>query len=421
MFTARHFWLIIVAVAAVSLGLAAWCYSLGGPRQVVAPRGAEPDDYVGDQWCAACHQDIHAMQSHSRMARALATAGDGRLTPGEVIDPVNQLRYEVREDGGAWRLQVSRCSDDLSEAELAEAAVAPIAYLLGSGDRGLTPVSDLNADEYRELRISFYGDTRSWDFTPGQEVANLSNLSNALGRRIEKKGRLGCLSCHSTLLVQSGEAIDTAASRFGVHCERCHGPGRQHSEAAEKGEFLPTSNPAVAQATALAHRLIEGENRKSPQDRFLLSVARAGDDRLIRDLYMCGECHGRNAIHERIEGDELAMFQVAALAASRCFQESRGKLRCTDCHNPHRDVENADRSGYVDVCRKCHVGDRADRTLPNRRDEDEVAARVCPIDAEGQCVDCHMPKKTPMYRSRFTHHRIGLYDSGADETERSFP
>lgn len=414
MLTARSSWLIILAASAVLVGLAAWHYSPGAPRQIVAPRGAEPDDYVGDQRCAACHQRIHSLQSHSRMARALTTADDGRLAPGEVIDQVNQLRYEVREDGGAWRLHVSRWPDDSSEAERAEAAVAPISFLLGSGDRGITPVSDLNADEYRELRISLYGDTRSWDFTPGQEVANLTNLSDALGRRIEKKGRLGCLSCHSTLLVQSGESIDAGASRFGVHCERCHGPGRRHSEAAENGEFLPTSNPAVAQATALAHRLVEGETRKSPQDRFLLSVARAGDDRLIRDFYMCGECHGRNAVYEQIEGDELAMFQVAALAASRCFRESRGKLRCTDCHDPHRDVEKADRPGYVDVCRRCHVGDRAEGTLTDLRDEDEVAARVCPIDAEGGCVDCHMPKKTPMYRSRFTHHRIGLY-AGADE------
>lgn len=414
MLTARSFWFIILAAAAVLVGLAAWHYSPGAPRQIVAPRGAEPDDYVGDQRCASCHQNIHGMQSHSRMARALTAAGDGRLTPGEVIDPVNQLRYEVREDDGAWRLQVSRWSEEASDGEPVEAAIAPIAFLLGSGDRGITPVSELNADEYRELRISFYGDTQNWDFTPGQEVANLTNLSDALGRRIEKKGRLGCLNCHSTLLVQRGETIDVAASRFGVHCERCHGPGRQHSEAAQKGEFLPTSNPAVAQATALAHRLLEGETRKSPQDRFLLSVARASDDRLIRDLYMCGECHGRNALHDHIEGDDLAMFQVAALAASRCFQESRGKLRCTDCHDPHRDVENADRASYVDVCRKCHLGGRAEGTLSDRRDEDEVAARACPIDDEGGCVDCHMPKKTPMYRSRFTHHRIGLF-TGADE------
>lgn len=101
MFTASRFWLIILAAAAVLVGLAAWHYSPSAPRQIVAPRGAEPDDFVGDLRCASCHERIHAMQSHSRMARALTTAADGQLTPGEVIDQVNQLRYEVREDGGA--------------------------------------------------------------------------------------------------------------------------------------------------------------------------------------------------------------------------------------------------------------------------------------------------------------------------------
>lgn len=399
------------SVAAAAAGLALWRHRDLPATQMLAPHGTEASEYVGDLRCAACHEGIHARQSHSRMARAMAMGGEVApgegLRPGEVVDVVNGLKYEVTHESGVWTLRVVRGGEE---------AAAPIHYLLGSGDRAMTPVCDLDARQYRELRVSYYGDTKSWDFTTGQEVAHLNDLTEALGRRIDKRSRLGCLTCHSTLLMQNGGAIDSAQSRFGVHCERCHGPGRRHAEAAERGASLPTSNLSVVQATSLAHQLLEGAPCTNSRDRFLLAVAQARDDRLVRDLFMCGECHGRKTIYDKIDDEELAMFQTAALTASRCYRESREKLRCTDCHDPHRDIQEADDALYVAVCRQCHVRSQpngasgASNELPAQR------ASVCPIDAEQGCIACHMPKKSPMYRTRFTHHRIGLHE-GVDAEE----
>jgi hypothetical protein len=370
--------------------------------EILAPHGTKIEDYVGDAGCAECHKAIHQQQCGSRMARALTLARDlppeEVARPGEVQDPVNGLTYRVAREAERWQLQVVRGE---------ESAAAPISYFLGSGERGLTPLWEHDAENYVELRVSYYADTQSWDFTPGQESAAPAALEEALGRRIDKKGRFGCLTCHSTLLVQDGGEIDLRRSCFGVHCERCHGPGRQHVESARRGDWLPTRNPAVVQAISLANRFFEGETPNTPQDKFLWSVAKARDDRLIRDLYMCGDCHGRSAIHTESDDTELSMFQVAALTASKCYQRSEKKLRCTDCHDPHRDIVQDDDAGYVAVCLKCH-GDEGAIADPARGVSD-VPAKICSVDPQGGCIECHMPKKSPMYRTRFTHHRIGLH------------
>lgn len=357
---------------------------------------------MGDGSCAECHAAVHQQQCRSRMARALTLGadlpGDQIVSPGEVNDSANGLTYRVSRESDGWRLEVVRGE---------EYAVAPISYFLGSGERGLTPLWEQDPDNYVELRISYYADTETWDFTPGQEDAAPVALPDALGRQISKKGRFGCLTCHSTLLVQDRGKIDLDRSLFGVHCERCHGPGRQHVEAAKRGDVLPTRNPAVAQATSLAGRFFEGEVPDTPQDKFLWSVAKARDERLIRDLYMCGDCHGRSALHNESDDTELAMFQVAALAASKCYQRGPGKIRCTDCHDPHRDIADTDGARYVAVCLGCHQD--ADSLAQPARTAGQVPAKTCPVDARGGCIECHMPKKSPMYRTRFTHHRIGLH------------
>ncbi|HQU43155.1 MAG TPA: hypothetical protein PK867_10090, partial [Pirellulales bacterium] len=110
------------------------------------------------------------------MAHALATGAEhyqrhDLALPAEVADQANGLVYRVEARRGQLFLEVSRGQ---------ETAGAVMAYALGSGQRGLTFVRERDAEDYEELRISYYADTGSWDLTPGQESDRPASAEDAL-------------------------------------------------------------------------------------------------------------------------------------------------------------------------------------------------------------------------------------------------
>jgi mono/diheme cytochrome c family protein len=409
--------LLIVAGAAVAVAIARYRRPIS--REVLAPRGANLDGFVGAAKCAECHREIYNRQSHSRMATALRTSEDfcrqhALPLPAEVTDRANDLQYRIDRRQGQLCMEVVRGE---------EVVRTTMHYALGSGQRGLTFLCDLDAENYQELRVSYFADTNSWDFTPGQESAQPLSLAEAVGRRVGKRSDFACLNCHASRLVQSDGKIDTGRSYFGVDCERCHGPGREHIQAISAGRSGKMRPPALTQALVLGRQLREGKRPEGPQDELLRRMSEADDERLIRDFYVCGECHGRRQLWIEASDVQLARFQVAALMASPCYQRSAAKLRCTDCHDPHGDAVHGDDRPYIAVCLQCHgdgdpeqpVAEASSRRLAgplpsaNSRLGSDTPTKVCLKNPRDGCIGCHMPVRSPMYRTRFTHHRIAIY------------
>ena len=406
--------LVFVVGTTLAAGVAVVLRTHPPTREVLVPRAGDLDLYLGAAACCECHREIFNRQSQSRMAGALDTGANyykrhEMPVPAQVNDEANGLRYRVEAWRGELFLEVARGDETIRTA---------MDYALGSGERGLTFVRDLDGDHYQELRMSYYADTNTWDLTPGQESDQPASLADALGRTVPKRSHGACLSCHASRLVQSGGKIDPARARFGVDCERCHGPGRDHVETAASGRApAKMRTPALSQALALSSRLREGRPAESPQDQLLQFVASANDDRLIRDLYVCGDCHGRHEVGIPADDEHLSRFQVPALLASRCYQSSADRLRCTDCHDPHGDAVHGDERPYVAVCLRCHSSELAGSA-------DETASRLppaksCPKNPRDGCIGCHMPSRSPMYRTRFTHHRIGIYQDVAASAEKN--
>lgn len=377
-------------------------------QEIFVPQGGNLADYVGAAQCADCHREIYDRQTQSKKARGLATGGNyirrhELPLPAELNDPATGWRYRVDVHGDLLELEVSKGK---------ESARVVMDYAVGSGHRGLTFVRDLDAGYYQQLRLSYYADSDSWDITPGLEGDHPATAAEALGTLVPKRSSLACLPCHASQLVQDAGKIDPDRSHFGVDCERCHGPGRDHVSSARAGSELKKMRaPSLSTALSRWQQVRDGRRVENPQDQLLELVASGEDERLFRDAYVCGECHGLHRMGIPADDLRLSRFHLPALLGSRCYQESVTKLRCTDCHDPHGDSVDGGERSYVAVCIQCHSVQSADESAS------PPVAKTCPQNARAGCISCHMPSRTPIYRARFTHHRIGIYRDAAAKGE----
>jgi predicted CXXCH cytochrome family protein len=146
----------------------------------------------------------------------------------------------------------------------------------------------------------------------------------------------------------------------------------------------------------------------------------------VRDLRVCGDCHGSHAMNPNVPDLTLSRFPIAALPRSKCFERSLGKLLCTDCHDPHSNAEHADMKSYDRVCLRCH-GDSARRASDAGRADSRRQPRpppnliVCSVNPNDGCTGCHMPKRQPVYRGTFTHHRIAIHSETGAANSSSEP
>jgi hypothetical protein len=124
----------------------------------------------------------------------------------------------------------------------------------------------------------------------------------------------------------------------------------------------------------------------------------------------CGKCH-------RHPGDldgrapemqsQLARFPGPALAMSRCFTESAGKLTCITCHNPHETVRHG-RTAYDAACRGCHGA---------------PPQTLCAAKRTSECAGCHMPDQSVAGKLhlRFHNHWIRASIPEGERARSRFP
>lgn len=348
----------IAWVAAGGCAVAAVCFLAlrGGTTSPPRPRtrgpippvpvieAAQAADFVGSEACVSCHPrqgEEHGRSLHSRTLAALEESDAFRHVRFDqtLTDSALGMTYRWYMRNGKPVCRVERLSDGASE-ELTPK------YVVGSGRHGYTFLFERKG-VFMESRLSYYPVAKRWAWTPGQEEQ--TPFRAPMGRVLPADQAFSCFICHSTNLVHAGEQVLPEQSRFNVGCERCHGPGRAHAEQARAG--------------------------LKPEP--LWSYRNASADTVMR---LCGACHrepGAIPEEELDQSPDLARFAGTALAASRCYQKSEGRLSCLSCHNPH-DRLSTDRRHYERVCRSCHSGA-------------SKADRPCPVQPSGPCVSCHMP------------------------------
>ncbi len=244
---------------------------------------------------------------------------------------------------------------------------ATLEWAFGSGLKGITPVGRRLSGDWVESRLTWYAGIGAIDFTTGASRYDPADARESLGRSLTHAEVAECFGCHTT--GYDSLRMVPARSELGIHCERCHGPGAAHVEAATHGR----------PATSLIFN--PGGLAGFPQ------------------VQLCGTCHGTpppdndfDALSLLEQTPHSVRFPSQRLVLSRCFNETFGELSCTTCHDPHGNV--ADEAETFDSsCLACH--DRQARPV----------AAVCPVDT-ADCASCHMPKERVMRHSMFSDHWI---------------
>jgi hypothetical protein len=249
---------------------------------------------------------------------------------------------------------------------------APLAWAFGRGNVGQSYLFERDG-QLHESRVSYYEMIKGLDFTPNRTLTTPpSSLQEAMGRRLDAAEARRCFGCHTTAATTvTGFAMNRAIP--GVTCEACHGPGRAHVRAMERG-----ADRARAAATIVNPRQLDAAD----------------------SVDFCGACHATfwdvQLAGER--GIAALRSQPFRLQSSRCWSGDR-RLACVACHDPHAPLVR-DAGFYDSRCLACHQPASAASSGP--------VPKFCPV-ATKACVTCHMPKyDVPEMHYAFTDHLIRI-------------
>jgi len=244
-----------------------------------------------------------------------------------------------------------------------------------------------------------------------------------------------CIECHSTggqpRISQSGAPSNPRVVEFGISCESCHGPGRDHVEANRSPwhrfwnrnlEDPTITNPKRLSARRASHvcgrchsitshavnDVWEGHwNAFEPGDDL------EADGRVVMHPESKDPAHQKViAEHARVEAGRfprdrfwsdgavrVAGRELNDVVTSPCFEG--GEFSCLSCHAMH------DYESVVDQLDSEKTGDRACLQCHERFEQDITAHTAHPEESSGsRCANCHLPYTTYGLLKAIRSHRV---------------
>jgi hypothetical protein len=337
---------------------------------------ATAKDYVGSDVCVKCHSNIGATQSDSEMAKAayrLSGGSAGEPASGDFVSGSYTYRFILNKTLPGHSLEVTSNGSSIS---------FPIVWTMGAGDHGQTYLLDHNGGLY-ESHASSFSYIHRVSLTPGHQAAEPGSLESALGTPLKGSDAIRCFACHTTAS-SANSKLNLADAVPGVHCEACHGPGRDHVNANEAGQFAQARQAIFNPASLTPTSTID----------------------------FCGSCHRTMmdvVMREPEPGALTVRFQPYRLEESRCWQTTKdARLACTQCHDPHAPLVR-DAHFYDQKCLTCHSRDAKHDTSGKAW---TAIPKICPR-ATTNCISCHMPKTdVPEMHSTFVDHYIRIVRPG---------
>ena len=311
--------------------------------------------------CATCHVEARS-QITSSMGNALETPAECKILASRPLltTTVGKYSYRIERQGSQSIYTVSEGAKSLS---------LPIRWAMGASSAiGQTYILEKDGDLY-ESRVSYFRELDGLGPTLGSEGSSPEDLADAAGRLMGKDDKLRCFGCHATDAT-SGRDLTLDTMTPGVQCERCHGPAKDHVEAAKAG------NPGQAPM----------------KDLSAMSTEQISN--------FCGQCHRtweEIVLDGKLDITDLR-FQPYRLVGSKCYDANDPRISCLACHDPHHDVDT-EAAHYDSKCLACH-------------NQGKAGARMCKVSKQN-CASCHMPKiELPGAFHKFSDHRIRIVRAG---------
>jgi len=361
--------------------------------------------YVDDAACKDCHQQIYESYQHVGMARSFYPPDPGNPVEklGEVFYHERSKRYyQMLVRDGRYVLR-RYCKDD--EGNEFAHYEAQVEWVIGSGNHVRSYLSRNPYGELFELPLSWYAES-GWGMSPGYDMPQ----HHGFGRRIDR----ACMFCHNAYpeIPVGGDRswepeVFPANLPHGIGCQRCHGPGARHVEAAADEES--SDEKIRSRITNPGHLSLEDQDQLcmtchlQPESQFgglmpqnegkLLYQHRPG--KRITDFLTYLDHGTEEQRRNRLEVNHHGY----RMRQSRCFTASAGKLTCVTCHDPHRKVAKPEQPDhYRQKCFTCHkVTDCQMEGMGTEADANRA-----------DCVTCHMVKARPsdVVRVTITDHLI---------------
>lgn len=288
--------------------------------------------------------------------------------------------YTMIARDGQWFERRHQLGFDGSETNIVETGVD---YVIGSGNHARSYLHRTSEGKLVELPVTWYSEKGGhWAMSPGYDRPDQSDFRRLISYE--------CMACHNGYPASAQEANFNGTDPIfgsdipeGIDCQRCHGPGRAHVEAAAARGATPQS---IRRAILNPARLSRERQLEVCMQCHLQTTSLRSPDSIRRydrrpfsyqpgeplDDYIVYFNFADSGSAERLEIDHAAY----RLSKSKCFE--RSQMTCTTCHDPHQvslGPEAVQR--YEGICRNCHV-----------------AAHPGSVAMAGRsCLDCHMPKR----------------------------
>jgi len=243
-------------------------------------------------------------------------------------------------------------------------------------------------------------------------------------REVVHQGKQVCARCHEEQFLMHEHDVHRT-----VECEVCHGKGAEHVKARAKS--LPREQGYIfkelEQSTCLkCHERIYARPKLFPTVRVdehyalvgvqesavkcqechnphkpLFLAKPAAEARLHPLIHQCSECHEEKAVETKARpSDHIVVFECrdchGALASDHS-QRKHASLRCTACHQVHKESEFASRiykNSSNDFCLMCHLKKafKAEGKIPLLESFEAHIDDVSMTDEDKgkRCVDCHL-------------------------------
>ena len=358
--------------------------------------------FVGDEGCFDCHEDQYVgYQTHGMASSFYPLTPEnavGDYNDIELYHEISDLYYRIlREDDRFYQEESRRDSD----GNVIHRLRREMEYVVGSGSVARTYLTE-EQGRYYELPLTWYSQTRRWDFSPGYDQFNAR-----FGRLIPDR----CMACHNSY----PETVTFVEGKYdhvpnGIGCERCHGPGSIHVDAR-----LAMPEPSGSVDTTIVnprHLALDRRLDVCQQCHLHTTVSLLRERRTAYDFRPSQALDNYVSLFiadKRPTADAIDVISHAdRMKSSLCFIESLetdAPMDCITCHNPHEGFRDAGPEYFNTTCQTCH--DIA--ALQPGFEQEELRAVH---GAESNCFSCHMPKMqaegTP--HASFTDHWIRIVD-----------